>query len=436
MLQRANADLDQALAEARQQFAERRPRSRAAAEEAERFMPGGNTRTILYHAPFPLRAASGTGAMITDADGQTYVDLNGEYTAGVFGHSHPVIKEAVRQALDGGFNLAAHNQLEVRLARLLCARFPAIELIRFTNSGTEANLMAIVTARVFTRRAKVMVFRHAYHGGLLHFGGGGLPTNVAFPFVVAPYDDVAGARALIREHAPDLACILVEPMIGGGGCIVAGLPFLHMLREETRSCGAQLIFDEVMTSRFKNGGAQGLFGIVPDLTTLGKYICGGMTAGAFGGRADIMAIYDPRVPEFMQHAGTFNNNVVSMAAGAAGLSQVFTEDAAAALHDRGDRLRGELNGLFERQGAKFTATGLGSIMMIHPARPPVNSLEEVARQDPRPKQLLYLDLLEHGYYIGARCFLSLSLLVDDPMLAGFRDAVHSVLGSRRSLFCA
>ena len=139
--------------------------------------------------------------MITDADGHDYVDLNGEYTAGVFGHSHPVIKEAVGRALDGGFNLAAHNQLEIRLARLLCERFPAIELVRFTNSGTEANLMAIVTARVFTGRAKVMVFRHAYHGGLLHFGGGGLPTNVPFPYVVAPYNDIDGTRSLIREHA-------------------------------------------------------------------------------------------------------------------------------------------------------------------------------------------------------------------------------------------
>ncbi len=440
MLQRANADLDQALAEARDQFARRRPKSKAAAAEAEAVMPGGNTRTILYHLPFPLRAASGEGARITDADGHSYVDLNGEYTAGVYGHSHPVIKDAVRRALDGGFNLAAHNTLEIRLAQLVCKRFPAIERVRFTNSGTEANLMAIVTARIFTGRTRVMVFRHAYHGGLLHFGGGGLPTNVPFPFVVAPYNDITGTRSLIREHAHDLACILVEPMIGGGGCVVAEPPFLRMLREETRSTGALLIFDEVMTSRFKHGGAQGLFGIAPDLTSLGKYICGGMTAGAFGGGADIMAIYDPRRPDFMQHAGTFNNNVVSMAAGAAGLSQVFTEEAAAGLHDLGDRLRADLNVLFEREDVKFTTTGLGSIMMIHmmihPVRMPPASLEEMYGEDTRPKQLLYLDLLEHGFYIGARCFLSLSLAVDERMLAGFIDAVHTILGARRSLFRA
>jgi glutamate-1-semialdehyde 2,1-aminomutase len=436
MLQRANTDLDQALAEAQVQFAERRPKSRSAATEAEKYMPGGNTRTILYHPPFPLRAVSGEGAMTTDADGYAYVDLNGEYTAGVYGHSHPVIKEAVGRALDGGFNLAAHNQLEIRLARLLCERFPAVDRLRFTNSGTEANLMAILTARIFTRRDKVMVFRHAYHGGVLHFGGGGFPTNVPFSFVVATYNDTTATRLLIREHGKELACILVEPMIGSGGCIPAELPFLHMLREETRSSGALLIFDEVMTSRFKNGGAQGLLGISPDLTSLGKYICGGMTAGAFGGRADIMAIYDPRRPGYMPHAGTFNNNVVSMAAGAAGLAQVFTKEEATRLHDRGDRLREELDALFQSQSAKFTATGLGSILMIHPARPLPATLDGIYGADPRAKHLLYFDLLEHGFYIGARCRLALSLAVEERMLAGFLDAVHSVLGSRRSLFCA
>ncbi len=138
----------------------------------------------------------------------------------------------------------------------------------------------------------------------------------------------------------------------------------------------------------------------------------------------------------MQHAGTFNNNVVSMAAGAAGLSQVFTEEAAASLHDLGDRLRADLNALFEREGAKFTVTGLGSIMMIHPVRTPAASLDEMYGEDTRPKQLLYFDLLEHGFYIGARCFLSLSLAVDERMLARFIDAVHTILGARRSLFCA
>jgi glutamate-1-semialdehyde 2,1-aminomutase len=435
MLQRANADLGEALKEAQDRFAARRPKSRAAAADAEKYMPGGNTRTILYHAPFPLRAVSGQGAHITDADGHTYVDLNGEYTAGIYGHSHAAIQAAVTRALAGGFNLAAHNQLEIGLARLLCDRFPAVKLVRFTNSGTEANLMAIVTARVFTKRPKVMVFRHAYHGGLLHFGGGGHPTNVPFPFVVAPYNDIEVTRGLIREHAETLACVLVEPMIGGGGCIPAAPSFLEMLREETRLCGALLIFDEVMTSRFKNGGAQGLLGIAPDLTALGKYICGGMTAGAFGGRADIMAIYDPRRPEFMAHAGTFNNNVVSMAAGMTGLAEIFTNEAAADLHDRGDKLRDALNALFERRSANFTVTGLGSILTIHPLRPPVRSPEETYSADARPKQLLYFDLLDCGYYVGARCFLSLSLAVEGSMLDGFLDAIDSILGSRRSLLC-
>jgi glutamate-1-semialdehyde 2,1-aminomutase len=167
MLNRPNADIDQALEEAQRLYADRRPKSKGAAEYAQQYMPGGNTRTVLYHGPFPLRAVAGKGAMMTDADGHRYVNLNGEHTAGIYGHSNPVIKAAVAAALERGFNLAAHNQYEAQLARLLCERFKTIELLRFTNSGTEANLMAVTTSRAHTGRKKVMAFEQSYHGGLL-----------------------------------------------------------------------------------------------------------------------------------------------------------------------------------------------------------------------------------------------------------------------------
>jgi 4-aminobutyrate aminotransferase-like enzyme len=162
MLSRPNADIDVALREARAGFAAKRPKSQAVAAEAERYMPGGNTRSVLYHGPFPVRAVSGEGATIVDADGHRYVNLNGEHTAGIYGHSHPVIKAAVAQALDNGFNLAAHNLYEIELARLICERFKSIELVRFTNSGTEANLLAIAIARKFTGRSKVIALKEAF----------------------------------------------------------------------------------------------------------------------------------------------------------------------------------------------------------------------------------------------------------------------------------
>ena len=435
MLNRPNANMDQALDDARRLYVEKRPKSQALAEEAERYMPGGNTRTVLYHAPFPLRAASGEGAMLTDADGFRYVNLVGEHSAGLYGHSHPVIKGAVAQALDNGFNLAAHNLYEIQLARIICERFRSIERLRFTNSGTEANLLAIATARAFTNRAKVMTFEDGYHGGLLYFAGGGIPINAPFPFILAKYNDLEGTRALIRQHGGELACVILEPMLGGGGCIAAHRDFLAMLREETRRAGALLIFDEVMTSRFKGGGAQGLWSITPDLTALGKYLGGGMTFGAFGGRADIMAIYDPRKNNAIPHAGTFNNNVVTMAAGIAGLSRLFTPERAAQLHDFGESTIARLNGVLHETKARLIVTGVGSLMMFHDAAPGPVGAGSLRAEDARLKQLLYLDLLEQGYFIGPRNFLALSLEVTEAMIDDFLDALRNVIGVRRSIYC-
>ncbi|QYU68397.1 aminotransferase class III-fold pyridoxal phosphate-dependent enzyme [Leptolyngbya sp. 15MV] len=268
----SNRSLDGDLAEARSRYEANRPRSRAAHDAACEVMPGGNTRTVLHYGPFPMRIAKGQGAVITDLDGRSYLNMLGEYTAGVFGHSHPVIRRAVDRALDGGVNLGAHNTFEAELARLVVARFPAIEKVRFTNSGTEANLMALATARHITGRRKILVFRGGYHGGLLHFAGGGIPINAPYEFVLAPYNDIEGTRAVLRAAADELACVLVEAMMGSAGCIPADPAFLAMLRSETAAAGALLILDEVMTSRFGTAGAQGLLGLRPDLVTLGKWM--------------------------------------------------------------------------------------------------------------------------------------------------------------------
>jgi glutamate-1-semialdehyde 2,1-aminomutase len=190
-----------------------------------------------------------------------------------------------------------------------------------------------------------------------------------------------------------------------------------------------------MTSRFKGGGAQGLWGVAPDLTTLGKYIGGGMTLGAFGGRSDIMALYDPREAKSLPHAGTFNNNVVSMAGGIAGLSQVLTPTAAIGLHDRGEDMRGRINEIFAKSGARLAATGVGSIMMIHFGEGTSIDAASLRSEDPRLKQLFYFDLLEQGYFLGPKNFIALSLEVNETMIDGFLDALQNIIGARRSIYC-
>jgi glutamate-1-semialdehyde 2,1-aminomutase len=427
---RRNRTLDDALAEARGSYVARRPKSKAQHEAARTVMPGGNTRTVLFYGPFPICAAKGERAYLTDVDGHRYLNLLGEYTAGLYGHSHPVIRAAIDAALDDGINFGAHNRMEAELAAIVCARFPSLELVRFTNSGTEANLMALSTARHATGRSKIMVFKGGYHGGLLYFGGGGIPINAPFPFVLARYNDVEATRALIQREAADLAAILVEPMMGSAGCIPAEREFLAMLREESTRAGTVLIFDEVMTSRFSAGGAQQLDGIKPDMTTLGKYIGGGMSFGAFGGRRDLMAIYDPTAAGAMPHAGTFNNNVLSMAAGVAGMSKVFTPEAAAALDARGERLRARLNAAFNEAGVALQMTGRSSLMTLHPVTGPIRSVDDLEGANDAVKELIFLDLLERGYYMARRGFIALSLMVSDADLDGFVAAVEDAVAER------
>ena len=421
-------DLDSALAQARERYVAQRPIGARMHAEASEVMPGGNTRTVLYHPPFPLRIARGAAQRVVDVDGHEYVDLLGEYTAGLYGHSQQPILDAVRAALDDGISLAGHNVYEAQLARVLVERFPAFELVRFTNSGTEANLMAISLARVVTGRPSIAVMRSGYHGGLLYFGGGGSPVNAPYDAVVLDYNDVEGARAAIREHAAQLAAVVVEPVLGSGGVIPATREFLQALREETQAHGVLLILDEVMTSRLSPRGAAPLYDVTPDLLTVGKYLGGGLSFGAFGGRADLMARFDPSQPGALPHAGTFNNNVLSMAAGLAGLTQVLDDDRLDALNARGDRLREALQSVMAPHG--WTATGMGSMVGFHPVPGPVDSPADIAAANDRRRELLFLDLLERGWYVAPRGFIALSIEVTDDDIDGFVAAVADSLAAR------
>src|SRR4051794_40538055 len=339
----ANLSVDAALALAREQYAAKNPKSLAANQRAQRVMPGGNTRSVLHFEPFPLTMVKGVDARLFDVDGHEYVDFVGEFSAGLFGHSNPVIKAAIHDALELGTVMASPTRAEVDLAEVVSSRFPSMELVRFCNSGTEANMMALVTAIAVTGRRKILVFHEAYHGGVLVFSGGGSPINAPFEYVLSDYNDVEGTIATIRRQGQDLAAVLVEPILGAAGNIPGTPEFLKVLRTETQRIGALLIFDEVKTSRCGAGGIQGVLGITPDLTTLGKYLGGGLPTGAFGGRKDVMGRYDHRTPNPIKHAGTFNNNVCTMMAGHAALTRVFTPETSNAFARSCEELRHSLN---------------------------------------------------------------------------------------------
>jgi len=428
-----SGEIDDALASARKLYAGENPQSERMYRRAVQVMPGGNTRTVLFYPPFPVVMVRGKGSRLWDADGHEYRDFLGDYTAGLFGHSDPDIRAAIIAALDAGVSLSAHNALEAQLAELICARIPSIKRLRFTNSGTEGNLMALTTAVNFTGRRKIMVFKGGYHGGVLSFASGNTAVNVPHDFLVAPYNDVAAATELIRRHADGLAAVLVEPMLGAAGCIPGTAEFLSCLRTESAAAGALLIFDEVMTSRLAPGGRQEALGITPDLTTLGKYIGGGMSFGAFGGREDIMALFDPTRPGSIPHAGTFNNNVLTMSAGIVAMGRLFTPDAARQLSARGDRLRDSLNGLCRTTGASVQFTGVGSLLSFHPRGGTLRNIDDVSVSDTRLKDLYFHHLLRERIYIARRGFIALSLPLEPQDLEAFSDATASFLDRYRTL---
>jgi glutamate-1-semialdehyde 2,1-aminomutase len=430
---RRNVNLEAVLEEARQRFTDANPNSLARHKEAAASMPGGNTRAVLWYRPFPVSFVSGDGCRVTDLDGHTYVDLVSEYSAGFYGHSDKTIAAALIEVIQRGIMLGAPNRYEARLAAAVVDRFPAIERVRFCNSGTEANIMAISAARAITGRSKVLAFREGYHGGVLTFAHGGSPLNLPFPFVFGDYNDIEGAAALIRDNGGDLAAVIVEPMMGGGGCIPATREFLQALRDATGEAGALLIFDEVMTSRLDYRGLHGAHGIKPDFVTLGKYIGGGASFGGFGGRADLIDRFDPAAPGAFSHGGTFNNNILSMAAGFTGLTRVLTQEASRAINERGDRLRQAMTASLEKQDVEGVVLGRGSLMNLHFVKGPVDTPAPLDAADPSLIALWQVEMMLRGYYVTSRGMLALSLPFGDAELAGFVDAFDDFLSSNRQV---
>ncbi len=436
-----NQELASVLQDAEARYMVANPKSLKLNVEAQANLPGGNTRTTVHYSPFPLYIASGSGSRLTDVDGHSYIDFVNEYTAGVYGHSNPVIAEAIVQTLAKGLNFGAPTEHEVKLSSELRKRFPAMELLRFCNSGTEANLLAIATARAVSGKDAVMIFNGAYHGSIFYFSHGPSPLNVPFPVITSTFNDPEKAAVDIATHATRLAAVIVEPMQGGAGALPASPAFITALREATEKHGVLLIFDEVMTSRTHFGGLQAHFGVKPDLVTLGKYIAGGLTIGAFGGRADIMRRFDPSKPESFPHGGTFNNNVLAMAAGYAALTKVLTREASDRMNALGDRMRAKLNGLASKHGLPMVATGIGSIFGIHFHEGKLRNIDDLDKGEAGResgvadlKKLFHLDMFESGIYIARRIMGNLSVETTEAETDRFVAAVDEFLASRKGLF--
>jgi glutamate-1-semialdehyde 2,1-aminomutase len=436
----AQAQLEQlttALQEANELYTSQNPLSKAQYDSACKCLPGGNTRAVLFTSPFPLTFKSGNSCYLHSLDGQQYIDFLSEYTAGIYGHNNPVIRKAVEKALDGGWNLGGQGEVEAQLAKIVCERFPSIELVRFVNSGTEANTMALATALVYTGKKKILLFSKGYHGSVIsgRTAPGKKSINLPHDFIVGTYNDVAGTEALLSSLPKDsLAAILVEPMLGSGGCFRGTPEFLRSLREAATKYNALLIFDEVMTSRLSYHGLGHTTGITPEITTLGKWIGGGMSFGAFGGKKEIMKLFDPRNGT-IEHPGTFNNNVFSMNAGVAGCG-VYNAEAVEKLNELGDRLREGvesvlkahsvegnipntpvtdelLTGPVEERPPVVFVKGIGSLLAIH----------FVGSKGEYLKPLFWQHMVQNGIYLAQRGFVSLNMELMEEHVDKFVQAV-------------
>ena len=421
-------------------FQERTPKSAALYQRAARVMPGGDTRTGTFQPPYPLFVSKGQGARIWDADGNEYRDFLNNFTSLLHGHANRTVHEAlVAQAAQGTVHGSA-NELQVELAELLCGRVPSVERLRFCNSGTEATLFALRAAKAFTGRSKIMKMEGGYHGSHDQVAVGmappydtnatlGLSPGALSEVVLGSFNDLDYTAELIRRHKHELAAVIVEPVMGSAGGIPADPAFLRGLRQVTEQCGVLLILDEIITFRLGFGGCQEHFGIRPDLTTFGKIIGGGLPVGAFGGRADIMAGYDPTGARPIVHSGTYNGNAVTMAAGLATL-KLFDRDAVTLLNKTGDDLRRRLNQTIAEAGLDATVVGFGSVMQLHFLKPPLRNARDGARGDKRLLRLTHLSLLVEGLFTAGRQMYVLSTALTtadlDEFQARFAGALEAI----------
>ena len=423
-------------------------RSRQMYEEALRVMPGGNSRSTTFFDPYPFFITRGAGARIWDADGAERLDFNGNYTSLILGHAHPSVVEAVTEQATRGMSFPGPSEHEVKLAGLLTQRIPSMEVVRFTNSGTEATMNAVRAARAFTGRAKLAKFEGAYHG--THdwvqvsvspdpatsgsrkrpkavASSVGVPDAVLKLSVILPWNDADACVKILEKQGGDIAALIMDPLMANAGLLTPQPGFLERLREVTERLGIVLIFDEVISFRVAPGGAQQRFGVRPDLTTLGKIIGGGLAVGAFGGRADVMNYYDPRGGKGrISHGGTFNANPVTMAGGVATM-QELTPEAYAKLEALGDRLRAGVKRVLSKHKQAAQVTGLGSLFWIHWTKKRLTDYRSRVPADAERPLRTFMALLNDGVLLTQRGLGCCSLAMTDADVDSFLDTFSRVV---------
>lgn len=381
---------------------------------AQQVMPGGvnsPVRAFKAVANDPVFIKSALGPYLTGADGQQYIDYVGSWGPMILGHAHPEVVQAVQAAAALGTSYGAPTEGEIELAEMISDAYPSMEMVRMTSSGTEAVMGAVRVARGFTRRELVVKFEGCYHGGadyLLVKGGSGLatfgepdsagvPAAIASTTVVLPYNDLSAVEALFASRGPEVAAVILEPVVGNMGCVPPVEGFLAGLRRLTEQSGALLILDEVMTGfRLAYGGAQERFGIQADLTTLGKIVGGGLPVGAYGGRRDVMKLIAPVGPVYQ--AGTLSGNPLAVAAGLATLRLLRADGVYEKLEQSSARLARGMEQAAENAGVALTVQRVGSMMTPYFRAGSVRNFTDASASDMKAFATFHGAMLAAGVY--------------------------------------
>lgn len=405
-------------------------RSETLFEDARKHIPGGVNSPVRAFSRVggqPLFIKSGEGAYLTDEDGNRYIDYIGSWGPMILGHANPKVVNAVKDVMEKGLSFGAPTELETRVAEKITSMLPYMEQVRMVNSGTEATMSAIRVARGFTGRDKIVKFEGCYHGHsdslLVKAGSGaltlgepdslGVPASFAQHTLTLEYNNADQVKALFNDKGSQIAAIIIEPIAGNMGCVPPVPGFLETLREVCDQHGSLLIFDEVMTGfRVARNSAQGLYGIKPDLTTLGKIIGGGMPVGAFGGRGDIMSVVAPLGGVYQ--AGTLSGNPIAMQAGLSTLEQLDSDDFYAALDTQSGKLVDGLQSLADEAGIPFSTNRVGSMFgFFFTAANPVTSFNQVMNADSNMFNDFFHSMLKGGVN-----------LAPSPFESGFVSAAH------------
>lgn len=418
--------------------------SRELHDRAQQFLPGGDTRSVTYTRPYPTYIDRAEGCRLTTVDDEELIDFLNNYTQSIHGHAPEAVTEAIVEQMHSGNDIGSPTEEIIELAERLVTRFPSIERVRFGNSGTEATMNAVRAALAYTGEEQILKVLGGYHGthdavevGVSGAGreNKGIPRDTEEQVLTVPYNDPETLKETFDSHGSDLACFILEPIMGVAGMIPAIDEYLQTARDLTETHDTLLIFDEVMSSRLSVGGAQKKRGVMPDLTAMGKYIGGGLPIGAFGGREDVMDVFHPEEGA-VKHSGTFNGNPATMAGGVATLDALDAE-AIDRINGYGAEIRDRTQRIGDASAVPVTVTGEGSLFHIHLAEGPITDFATsgggLEGENDELSQAFYLAMRNASIFMAPRGMGNASTAMTQAEVDAFVDAFESALSNVESL---